>query len=66
MKYFAVALALFLLLAITFVECQNKSPQVGKPQFSLQGGGGGKNHRNFQAGFNAGVGTRVWQSKRRI
>ncbi|GFT21001.1 uncharacterized protein NPIL_634771, partial [Nephila pilipes] len=35
------------------------------PQFSLQGSGGGNNLRNFQAGFNAGVGTRVWESKKK-
>ncbi|CAL1299226.1 unnamed protein product [Larinioides sclopetarius] len=65
MNYFAVVFAVFLCLATTFVECQNKPPQVGKPQFSLQAAGSGKNHRNFQAGYNAGVGTRVWESKRK-
>ncbi|XP_035226317.1 uncharacterized protein LOC118198686 isoform X2 [Stegodyphus dumicola] len=42
-----------------------KDYKVGEPNFSLQGQGGGKNLRNFGAGYNAGVGTKVWESKNR-
>ncbi|GFU06815.1 uncharacterized protein NPIL_219281 [Nephila pilipes] len=65
MKYFQVVFCLLLCIALTFVNCQQKPQKVGKPQFSLQGSGGGKNSRNFQAGFNAGVGTKVWESKKK-
>ncbi|GFY74725.1 uncharacterized protein TNIN_235361 [Trichonephila inaurata madagascariensis] len=67
MKYFGSASCLVLCVAIVFVECQEKPqpPKIGQPQFSLQGAGGGKDHRNFVAGFNAGVGTRVWESKKK-
>ncbi|KAG8172665.1 hypothetical protein JTE90_009116 [Oedothorax gibbosus] len=33
------------------------------PQFSLQAAGGGQNAKNFEMGYNAGVGTKVWESK---
>ncbi|GFS66787.1 uncharacterized protein TNIN_371121 [Trichonephila inaurata madagascariensis] len=62
------------LVAATFVHYQMYSFELRldypwglfrNPQFSLQGAGGGKDHRNFVAGFNAGVGTRVWESKKK-
>ncbi|GBM62980.1 hypothetical protein AVEN_46-1 [Araneus ventricosus] len=67
MKYFGVISVVIVLLAVAFVKCDEKPqpPKVGEPQFSLQGAGGGKDLRNFQAGFNAGVGTRVWESKKK-
>ncbi|GFY33530.1 parafibromin [Trichonephila clavipes] len=58
-------------------EEQNQQEVVKKPRLeltaqlrrnqnqNLQGAGGGKDLRNFAAGFNAGVGTRVWESKKK-
>ncbi|XP_054713309.1 uncharacterized protein LOC129222787 isoform X2 [Uloborus diversus] len=47
------------------VLCQEKPKEykVGEPQFSLQAAGSGNNRKNFQGGYNAGVGTKVWESK---
>ncbi|GFU18301.1 hypothetical protein NPIL_663461 [Nephila pilipes] len=68
MKNLGVIFCLVLCVAVILVECADPpkpEPKVGEPQYSLQGAGGGKDHRNFQAGFNAGVGTRVWESKKK-
>ncbi|GFQ89645.1 hypothetical protein TNCT_667731 [Trichonephila clavata] len=68
MKYLGIVSCLVLCVAVAFVQCADppkpEPPKVGEPQFSLQGAGGGKDHRNFVAGFNGGVGTRVWESKK--
>ncbi|XP_055942493.1 uncharacterized protein LOC129972394 [Argiope bruennichi] len=72
MKYFGILTFVTVVLAVAFVECDKidwgankpQPPKVGEPQFSLQAAGGGKDLRNFQAGYNAGVGTKVWESKR--
>ncbi|GFQ89651.1 hypothetical protein TNCT_667751 [Trichonephila clavata] len=68
MKCLGVASILVLCIAVVFVESADPpkpEPKVGEPQFSLQGAGGGKDLRNFAAAFNAGVGTRVWESKKK-
>ncbi|GFT77303.1 hypothetical protein NPIL_209001 [Nephila pilipes] len=68
MKYLGVLSCLVLCVAVTFVESADPpqpEPKVGEPQYSLQGAGGGNNLHNFAAGFNAGVGTRVWESKKK-
>ncbi|CAG7816095.1 unnamed protein product [Allacma fusca] len=36
---------------------------VGQPQFSVQGGGGGNNGRNWNAGGNVGISAKVWESQ---
>ncbi|GBM29860.1 hypothetical protein AVEN_110369-1 [Araneus ventricosus] len=65
MKGFCVSSLLIVSLVFVSVFCEEKKPEpkVGEPQYSLEAAGGGNNARNFNAGFNAGVGTRVWESK---
>ncbi|GIY31885.1 uncharacterized protein CEXT_631181 [Caerostris extrusa] len=66
MHYFNIVYLslLVICLSFTYVLCQDKKPEP-KPQFSLQAAGAGNNARNFGAGFNAGVGTKVWESKKK-
>ncbi|GFT51593.1 uncharacterized protein NPIL_219291, partial [Nephila pilipes] len=47
--------------------CQDKKPEpkVGEPQFKVEAVGGGNGPKNFQTAFNVGVGTKVWESKKK-
>ncbi|XP_055948506.1 uncharacterized protein LOC129981619 [Argiope bruennichi] len=65
MKGFGIICLLVVSSVFVVVQCEEKKPEpkVGEPQFSLNAAGGGNNARNFNAGYNAGVGTRVWESK---
>ncbi|XP_015921715.1 uncharacterized protein [Parasteatoda tepidariorum] len=66
MKTFS-AILFFASVLILQVICDDKNPEpkVGEPQYSLQAAGGGNNAKNFNLGYNAGVGTRVWESKKK-
>ncbi|XP_015921711.1 uncharacterized protein [Parasteatoda tepidariorum] len=62
MRSFSAVMFLVAVL-VTIVYCDE--PKIGRPQFSLDAAGGGNNKKNFNVGYNAGLGTRVWQSKRK-
>ncbi|XP_035207928.1 uncharacterized protein LOC118182651 [Stegodyphus dumicola] len=65
--YFVITICITLFLQFIAVLCNEKPPEpkVGEPQFKLDAVGGGNNLRNFQTAFNAGVGTKVWESKKK-
>ncbi|GBM29857.1 hypothetical protein AVEN_110366-1 [Araneus ventricosus] len=67
MKGFGVICLLAVSLMFASVQCEEKNPEpkVGEPQYSLEAAGGGKNAKNFEGAFNAGIGTRVWESKKK-
>ncbi|CAG7730070.1 unnamed protein product [Allacma fusca] len=45
------------------LNAANSGAPVGKPHFSLQGGGGGSNGQNWNVGGNAGLAAKVWESQ---
>ncbi|CAL1299227.1 unnamed protein product [Larinioides sclopetarius] len=67
MKGFGVICLLAVSLIFVTVQCDEKNPEpkVGAPQYSLEAAGAGNNAKNFGAAFNAGIGTRVWESKKK-
>ncbi|GIY09227.1 hypothetical protein CDAR_15331 [Caerostris darwini] len=71
MKCIAIVALVVLCVAVVYGQVKldfsdkPQPPKVGEPQFSLQAAGGGKDHRNFGLGYNAGVGTKVWESKKK-